>query len=98
MAKIDNRKRVIVLKSVRKFSSIPTGAVEYAQRVDGAIFTRKLNRSGLAHASFTKWERLDDHKKADFLRDAGGLFVSINGTAFTVKQTTRLRLPQDLGV
>lgn len=99
MAKFDNRKRVIALKSKAVFTSLPTGATEYALRSDGAVFTRTHShdtKSGYRVAS--KWARIDNAELARFIRSTPATHVTIKGVDFTKRATTRLKLPQDLGV
>lgn len=104
MAKLDNRKRVIGLKSKRVFTSIPSGGTQYAERIDGAIFVRKhipLTGSGFeGRVGFSAWKRLDNARLAEHLRNVkdGPIQITINGVDFDKRLTNRLRLPQDVGV
>jgi len=99
MQQLDNRKRLIGLKSKAVFTSLPTGAAEYAIRMDGAVFTRTHSHDPESgYRVPTKWARIDNPGLAEFLRETSAKHVSIRGVDFIKRITTRLKLPQDIGV
>jgi hypothetical protein len=90
--------KVIALKSKCLFTSQPTGATEYAIREDGAVFFRTTSRPEGGYPKTTKWARRSNVHLAKFLRETEYAHLSVRGVHLTKRTTTRLQLPQDLGV